>query len=413
MNLVIIKLVEVLSRALFTVGVTYVLVIQEAGQFGLANTLIGLFAFAFGWERHIDIQRRLAGRDTGTFDRAVHALPRFWAANWLVMVPLLLLFAYGLADMDWALCAVVAVIAICEQIGNATYNLCVIEPRYRGLVAIIAGKSVFLAIALAALFLFAPDWLTLEVVLWGWATAGFVSLAAIAIGWVGVKHPEPHPGGEAKAPVDIHTGIFEQHKASFTHFITGALAVLIIQIDRLVVGTMLPLADVGIYFRHVVLVSFAYQFFNVVSFNRKLPKVFELARENQIKQAKAMINREYLMIATIVVLGFAGGVLLDLAVEHRISRPLLIDMTLVAVLLLGSLLRIHADFSALILNAQLQEKRVLTNQIVAFVIGFVALVGLTWVYGLYGTAFGTVTGSIGYLALNTNSVRTLLRKTNT
>ena len=411
MNLIIIKLVEVVSRALFTVGVTYALVIHEAGQFGLASTLIGLFAFAFGWERHIDIQRRLAGRNADTFDRAVHALPRFWAANWLAMVPLLLFFAYGLADLDWTLCAVVAVIAICEQIGNATYNLCVVEPRYRGLVAIVAGKSVCMAVAIAALFVFAHDWLTLEVVLWGWATAGLLSVAAIAMGWARVKHLESHPDVEAQAPVEIHTGILDQHKASFTHFITGALAVLIIQIDRLVVGAMLPLAEVGIYFRHVVLVSFAYQFFNVLSYNRKLPKVFELGRENHTKHAQAVINREYLMIATMVVLGFAGGVLLDLALEHRITRPLLIDVKLVAVLLVGSLLRIHADFSALILNAQFKEKRVLTNQIAGFVIGFTALVGLTWVYGLYGTAFGTVVGSVAYLALNTFSVRNLKRKT--
>ena len=124
-----------------------------------------------------------------------------------------------------------------------------------------------------------------------------------------------------------------------------------------------------------------------------------------------MINREYLMIATMVGLSFAGGVLLDLSVEHRIIRPLLIEVTLVAVLLVGSLLRIHADFSALILNAQFQEKRVLTNQIASIVIGFTALVWLTWVYGLYGTAFGTVVGSVVYLALNTFSVRNLNRKT--
>lgn len=410
MNLVIIKLVEVLSRALFTVGVTYVLPINAAGQFGLANTLIGLFAFAFGWERHIDIQRRLAGTAGLTIDRAVRALPRFWVVNWLSMAPLLLVFAYGLADLDLVLCAVIAVIAICEQIGNVTYNLSVIESRYRRLVAIVAGKSLFLATAIAALFLFAHDWLTLEVVLWSWAVAGLVSLATIAMGWAGVKHPESNSDADVHGPFDIHAGILDQHKASFTHFITGALAVLIIQIDRLVVGTMLPLAEVGIYFRHVVLVSFAYQFFNVVSYNRKLPKVFKLARENHIMQAKGVINREYLIIATMVVLGFAGGVFLDVALVHRITRPLLIDVTLVAVLLVGSLLRIHADFSALILNAQFQEKRVLTNQIVAFVIGFTALVGLTWAYGLYGTAFATVVGSLAYLALNTLSVQLLGRR---
>lgn len=411
MNLVIIKLVEVVSRALFTVGVTYMLAVDQAGQFGLANTLIGLFAFAFGWERHIDIQRRLAGKDAQTFDRGVHSLPRFWAANWLAMTPLLLVFTYGLAGLAWTLCALVAVIAICEQIGNAIYNLCVIETRYQGLVAIVACKSLFLAVTMAALFLFAPDWLTLEVVLWYWAGAGLLSVAMIAMGWARVKHPKAHPDAEAQVPIEFRLGIFDQHKASFTHFFTGALAVLLIQIDRLTVGVMLPLPEVSIYFRQVVLVSLAYQFFNVISYSRTLPKVFKLLQENNFLHAQAVIKREYLLVAAVIVLGFAGGVLVDLAAEHRITRPLLIDATLVAFLLGAVLLRIYADFSALILNAKFHEKQVLTNQIASFVIGFSALVGLTWVYGLYGTAFGTVAGSFAYLALNTFSIRRLNRKT--
>lgn len=411
MHLVIIKLVEVVSRALFTVGVTYMLAVQQAGQFGLANTLIGLFAFAFGWERHIDIQRRLAGKDAQTFDRAVRGLPRFWAANWVTMTPLLLVFTYGLAGLTWTLCAVVAVIAICEQIGNAIYNLCVIEVRYQGLVAIVACKSLFLAVTIAALFLFAREWLTLEVVLWCWAGAGLLSLAIIAMGWARVMHPEAHPGVEAQVPADIRSGIFDQHKASFTHFFIGALAVFIIQIDRLVVGMMLPLPEVSIYFRQVVLVSLAYQFFNVVSYSRTLPKVFKLSRESHFQHAHAVIKREYLLVAGVIALGFAGCVLIDSAAGHRFTRALMIDATLVALLLVGSLLRIHADFSALILNAQFYEKQVLTNQIASFVIGFCALVGLTWAYGLYGTAFGTVAGSFAYLALNTYSIRKLSRKT--
>ena len=51
-------------------GATY-LEIAQAGQFGLLATLVGLFAFAFNFERHIDIQRRAAGEPHAVFARSV------------------------------------------------------------------------------------------------------------------------------------------------------------------------------------------------------------------------------------------------------------------------------------------------------------------------------------------------------
>jgi O-antigen/teichoic acid export membrane protein len=409
MNLVAIKLIEVLSRALFTVGVTYLLAIDAAGQFGLANTLIGLFAFAFGWERHIDIQRRLAGHDGWTFDRAVRALPKFWAFNYLVMVPLLLGLTVLLARLDWRLSAVVAVIAICEQVANGVYNLSVIDDRYRKLVAIVAGKSVILALAIAYAFLFARSLLRIDFILWLWAVVAGVSVIAMAFGWLRIRHQHPPEHDENDKPVLIHTRIFDQHRASFTHFITGALAVLIIQIDRLVVGSLLPLDSVGLYFRHVVIVSFAYQFFNVASYNRKLAQVFKLAREGDFVAARRTINREYLMVVMIVVLGFAGGFLLDLSVGQQISQRLMLHYGLAAILLSAAVLRIYADFYSLILNGQFKERRVLRNQFVSFVIGFAALVGLTLWLGVYGTAIGSVVGSVLYLGLNLSSVRSMAK----
>jgi O-antigen/teichoic acid export membrane protein len=407
MNLVAIKLIEVFSRALFTVGVTYLLAIDAAGQFGLANTLIGLFAFAFGWERHLDIQRRLAGHDSWTFDRAVRALPKFWAFNYGAMVPLLLVLTVMLARLDWRLSLVVALIAICEQVGNAVYNLSVIDSRYRSLVAIVAAKSAILALAVASAFLFAPSWLRIDFILWLWAGVASGSVVAMGFGWFGIRHLHSPERGSEDKPALIHTKIFDQHRASFTHFITGALAVLIIQIDRLVVGSLLPLDSVGLYFRHVVIVSFAYQFFNVASYNRKLAQVFKLSREGDIDGARRTINREYLMVVMIVVLGFAGGALLDVVLGQQISQRLMLRYGLIAILLAASVIRIYADFYSLILNGQFKEKRVLRNQMLSFVAGFASLVGLTLWLGVYGTALGSVLGSVLYLGLNHRSVRSI------
>ena len=64
MLLVVLKFVEVFARAGFIVGTSYSLGLADAGRFGLLATLVGLFAFAFNWERHVDIQRRHAWQFT-------------------------------------------------------------------------------------------------------------------------------------------------------------------------------------------------------------------------------------------------------------------------------------------------------------------------------------------------------------
>ena len=95
MYLVAIKFLEVLSRALFVVGTSYSLSLGGAGQFGITATWIGLFAFAFNWERQVDIQRRHAGDSDAVFDRAVKVALPFWGFNQVIMMPLFLLVVGG------------------------------------------------------------------------------------------------------------------------------------------------------------------------------------------------------------------------------------------------------------------------------------------------------------------------------
>ncbi len=88
MLVVLLKFAEVGTRAIFVVGTSYLLPLDQAGQFGLIVTLQGLASFAFGYERHTDIQRRVVGAEPWTFDRAVGQALRLFATNYLVVSPI-------------------------------------------------------------------------------------------------------------------------------------------------------------------------------------------------------------------------------------------------------------------------------------------------------------------------------------
>ena len=59
--LVAAKLSEVVTRGIFIIFCTYALPLIDAGVFGLLVTFIGFFAFLLGFERYIDVQRKVSG----------------------------------------------------------------------------------------------------------------------------------------------------------------------------------------------------------------------------------------------------------------------------------------------------------------------------------------------------------------
>ena len=101
--LVAVKLIEVAARAGFILTATYGLPIAQAGRFGLIATLVGLFAFAFNFERHIDIQRRSAGEADPVLDRFVVQALKFFAFNWAIMIPLFLLAVALWTQPGWTI----------------------------------------------------------------------------------------------------------------------------------------------------------------------------------------------------------------------------------------------------------------------------------------------------------------------
>lgn len=406
MFLIVAKLVEVLARAAFTVAVTFALPLDGAGRFGILVTLIGLFAFAIGWERYIDLQRRLVGADANVFDGAVRHAFRLWGFNALLLVPAFVLVAgvwTGIDTFDLFLCVI---ILLSELLSNQIYALAVVESRYRTLVGWIAARNAALLPLLGYPLLFAPSLLTLDYVLGIWAAvAGLSSLIIVPL-WLGRLDWRP-----TAAPLPTATDLFGQHRASLTHFGVGLLGIVSLQIDRLTVGGLLPLDQVGVYFRHVLLVSFAYQLFNIASYNRNVPVIFARARTHDIADAKRIVRAEQLKVWGAVAGGFALVWLADRLTGGVWTARFSLRLDLAALLLAAALIRIGADYRAMILHSRMRETWVLRQQLIAFGTGALLLFALTLQFGMFGTAAAMVATSCLYLLLNRIAVARLERTT--
>lgn len=394
LTLIALKLVDIGARAGFILTATYGLPINQAGQFGLIVTLVGLFAFAFNFERHIDVQRRTAGEHPSVFDRAVAAALAFFTFNWVLMAPLFVIAVAAFTHVSWILLALSAVVVIAEHTSNLAYHYALMSTRYRPLLMVVAAKNIVLTGVVLYTALFARESLNLGLVLWAWAIGGLLCTAVLAGLWLRVRTRV-----ERTEPFRISVDIFGQHKASATHFALGLLAILTLQFDRLAVGAILSLDQVGLYFRHTLLVSFAYQAFNIVSFNRVMPHVYAASKVRDLTHLAGTMRREYAKTLIGTPLLLLAAWLADRATGGIYTERFHLSLALMGLMLVGFMLRAAADFHALILNARHREAQVLRRQAVAFGLGGAALALLTWRYGVYGAAAAGVFAAGLYLIL--------------
>ena len=400
--LVGVKLVDVGTRAAFILTATYGLEISQAGRFGLIATLVGLFAFAFNFERHIDIQRRSAGEDHGVFDRYVVQALKFFAFNWAIMVPLFVLAIALWTHASWLVIGLAVVVVLGEHLSNQAYQYALINHRYYPMLLVVAAKNSVLALMVLYHAVFARDGFDLMFVMELWAIGAVMCTTALLILFARLN-----AAAARTAPFSFRTDIIGQHKASLTHFLIGLIAILILQFDRLAVGGLMSFEDTGQYFRHTLLVSFAYQAFNIASFNRITPAIFAEAKTQGIPHLRRRVLREYLKTIVGVPLLLLGAWGADVLTGHVWSERFHLSLILMGVLLVGFMLRAAADFHALILNARHDERHILRSQGAAFAVGAVLLVVLTWRFGVYGAAFATIATSALYLVLVSRAVRKL------
>lgn len=392
--LVVVKLADVAVRAGFVLAATYALPISQAGQFGLIVTLVGLFAFAFNFERHIDIQRRSAGEPGEIFDRFVTSALGFFAFNWALMTPLFIVAVVLLTHVSSPLLAMAVVVVIGEHLSNQAYFYALISPRYYPLLLVVTAKNAVLLAVVLYQALLSGSGLNLGFVMQIWAAGAVLCTLTLAVLWLRFRNAAPRD-----KPFHFAVDVLGQHKASAVHFALGLIAILILQYDRLAVGALMSLDQVGLYFRHTLLVSLAYQAFNVISYNRITPTVFAEAKSRSVADVHRRVLREYgktLIGAPLLLLGAWAA---NAATGGVYAERFHLSLALMAVMLLGFMLRAAADFHALVLNARHRETEVLRQQGAAFVIGVILLGLLTWRFGVYGAATAGVITSGLYLVL--------------
>ena len=403
--LVVVKLADVAARAGFVLAATYALPISQAGQFGLVVTLVGLFAFAFNFERHIDIQRRTAGEPGEVFDRFVTSALGFFAFNWALMTPLFLVAVIALAHVSPPLLIMAVVVVIGEHLSNQAYQYALISPRYYPLLLVVLAKNAVLVAVVLYQALLSGSGLDLGFVMLVWAVGAVLCTGALALMWLRFRSASPR-----EKPFHFAVDILGQHRASAVHFALGLIAILMLQYDRLAVGALMPLDQVGLYFRHTLLVSLAYQAFNVISYNRILPSVFAEAKSRNVGYLHRRVLREYLKTLIGGPLLLAGAWAANAVTGGVYAEQFQLSLWLMAIMIAGFMLRAAADFHALLLNARHREKDVLRQQAVAFAAGAVLLGLLTWRFGVYGAASAGVITSGLYLSLVWRCVRRARRE---
>jgi O-antigen/teichoic acid export membrane protein len=390
------KFIEVGLRSVFIIFSTYSLTLIEAGQFGLLLTYQGVASFLFGYERYIDIQRRFVGESSELFDSAVSNALILFVVNYLLFTPFYLVAVVLFAKLSGFLVFLCILIAVGEQLLNFVYQLAMVNERYGKLMYITIVKNILMVGGL--FFLFLSDIFYIHNVIYVWAVATFVSLILLAFYWLtGFGAKKVHLAGVTKSLVD-------QYVWSKTHFILGLVAILSLQLGRLTVGSLLPLEQVGIYFRHVLLVSLVYQVFNIAIYNRVLPEIFSMIKRKPIGEVKKIVFKEHkkvlglLSILSVCIAGlylFQNGALL---LRFNLEPYLLLG------LLIATAIQTRGDLTSLLLQGLFKEKVILTVKSVSLVLNIILTVLLTLVLGINGTVLATMIISVVYMVYIRNSL---------
>lgn len=393
------KFVEVGLRSVFIIFATYSLTLSEAGQFGLLLTYQGIASFIFGYERYIDIQRRFVGESAKLFDGAVFNALILFAANYLLFTPFYLIAVAIFAELSGLLVFLCLLIAIGEQLCNFVYQLAMINKRYGTLLYVTILKNILMVVGL--LFLFSDNILNINNVIFIWAAATLFALVFLVFYWLIKFRSKESP------LIGVKKIIIDQYASSKTHFILGLVAILTLQSGRLTVGGLLPLEQVGIYFRHALLVSLVYQVFNIAIYNRVVPEIFFMIKKTPIGQVKKIVSREHIKVMVLLLIlsiTIANVYLFDAGVlflRFNLEPYLLLG------LLIATAIQTRGDLNGLLLQGLFKEKVILNVKSVSLLASILFTVILTILLGINGTVLATIVGSLVYMLYMRHSLAKL------
>lgn len=389
------KLIDIAARSLFVLIALYALPVHATGQLGLALTLIGFFTFLCGFERYADLQRRMVGTSDVQTDRLIVSTLLFYSVNYALWLPVLLALLVLWVKLPWSLAGLSLVIAIGEHLSNEVYRIALVAPRHRSLLFAVLAKNVATLTIVASLVWSSAATLYIGDVLIAWSVTSFIGLMAVVFGFT-----RTWAFGTLSAAGAAGLSRTEQYRASRTHFVIGLVALAALQSDRFVVGSLLTLEQSGLYFRHIFLAAFVYQFFNVVSYNRVAARVYVHVRAGRPTAARDVIHRELKIALPIALLLIALLLIIDVSWLPAGPSVQTLRPPYLAVLLFGFMIRAVADYNALLLNGAYRERDILVSQSIALALSIVVNIVLTRSFGVSGSVCVLTFGSLVYLALS-------------
>lgn len=397
MLIAFVKLADIGARSFFVLIVLYSLSARTSGQFGLALTLIGFFSFLSGFERYLDLQRVLVGKNASEADGLVGSVLQFFGVNYLLWLPVLAALLVWWVKLTPLAVVLWLGVAVGEHLANEAYRLVLVTHRHRRLLLVNLAKN--LVLLCAAAYTAGTGRLDFDELVMLWA---MLSVMVVAVSASMFKRVSATAKQGQESP---RLGLTEQYQRSRTHFLIGLVAVGSLQLDRLVAGGILTLENSGIYFRHIFLASSAYQVFGVVSHNRILARIYGSTVAGKRSEVQDIIRRELLCYVPLTLLLIGSVLLAGPVLVQNIAAINTIVPHYLAILMLAFLVRGIADYNSIILNAVYAERQIFKSQLITVLLATISGISLTSVFGLPGLICSMFAGTMIYLLLTGMFVR--------
>jgi O-antigen/teichoic acid export membrane protein len=369
--------------------------LSDTGRFGVLTTYLGAATFFIGFERYIDMQRRVSSvTPLAVLTKCRYALYFFFIQYSLVI--------FGLVTMNDVtnfiaplMLPVLFLILAAEFLGNQSYLLVLIYPSgYQFLILATIKNAVLTLMCLIALMNNFHDFY-LNSILYGWGVVSFGYIFSLSLLWKNKTSDSHHK----KIFSRYWRIVLLQYRASWPNFFTGLIAFMSVQADRFVVGGVLPSVEAGIYFRNLTIVALLAQLVSILFYTRASPEIIAIAQRGYWVKARSLMYRQCAYaLASVVGLLFLG-LIVDWMFNHPWER-IHIYSTWVLLLVLGIVFRFIGDFLGLMLLSVKYDFKVLTSQVFSLLIGLPCLCFAVTFFDLTGAMVGALAIPLCFLLFN-------------
>lgn len=394
------KMLEVLTRGGCILLCTYTLPLVDSGKFGLMVAIVGMLTFLVGYERFIDIQRKVVGLPDPIVYNEIRQALKFFIFQYAAILPVTIIAVGFLVGWSPRTMVLLIFIVIGEHIGNQAYLATLIHKKTYTFLFATVVKNILMLLLFGIGAIGYPNDFDINWVINVWSSASLLLMISVIFLWrIQVFQFKPLLNEFSTS----HT-VLNQYKASKMHFLAGAVAILAIQCDRFVVGAVLPEADVGVYFRNITLAAIAMQLFSIIFYSRVASDIFQLVREGHRKKARRVLFVEYGRFAFALILSMGVAWIINYILGRPASK-LHIEESFLMVFLFGVALRALADYFGLLLLSIKSDGLVVTNQGLGIAFGLPCILFGAAQFGLAGAVLGTLVMPFVLLGTNYLQVR--------